>query len=250
MNAMILAAGLGTRLRPWTLEHPKALVPVDGVPMLERVIFRLRDSGINHILINIHHFGEQIVEFVASREWGVTIDISDERGMLLDTGGGIAKGCTLLRDEAPLLVHNVDIISNADLRGLVETHLMRQDDITLLTSRRGSSRQLMFNSEEELKGWHNLTTGEYRLAADVEAGLLREEAFSGIYVLGRRAIADLQRYSESRKGDGFPIMDYFLGFPSGLKMRKVTTHDLRVLDIGKPESLANAERLLNEMSEC
>ncbi|MDE5875469.1 MAG: NTP transferase domain-containing protein, partial [Muribaculaceae bacterium] len=109
MKAMILAAGLGTRLKPWTLEHPKALVPVGGVPMLERVILKLKSSGFDQIVINIHHFGEQIIEFVESRDFGVDISISDERGRLLDTGGGILHAEGLLRvDEGPVLIHNVD----------------------------------------------------------------------------------------------------------------------------------------------
>ncbi len=121
MKAMILAAGLGTRLRPWTLEHPKALVPVGGVPMLERVIVRLKDEGFDEIVVNIHHFGDQIIDFVRSKDFGVKIFISDERGELLDTGGGLVYARELLGED-PVLVHNVDILSNADLKSFMRKH--------------------------------------------------------------------------------------------------------------------------------
>ena len=116
MKAMILAAGLGTRLKPWTLTHPKALVPVGGVPMLERVIRKLEKEGFNDIVVNIHHFGEQIIDFLKSRQWQAHISISDERGELLDTGGGISRASGFLgANSQPFLVHNVDILSSADL---------------------------------------------------------------------------------------------------------------------------------------
>lgn len=121
MKAMILCAGLGTRLRPWTLSHPKALVPVGGVPMLERVIDKLRSQGFDYIVVNVHHFPEQIVDFLRQRDLGVKIAVSDESDRLLDTGGAIMKAEELLRfSDGPVLVHNVDILSDADLRGLMQ----------------------------------------------------------------------------------------------------------------------------------
>ena len=124
MKAMILCAGLGTRLRPWTLSHPKALVPVGGVPMLERVIDKLRSQGFDYIVVNVHHFPEQIVDFLRQRDLGVKIAVSDESDRLLDTGGAIMKAEELLRfSDGPVLVHNVDILSDADLRGLMQRHI-------------------------------------------------------------------------------------------------------------------------------
>lgn len=124
MKAMILAAGLGTRLRPWTLQHPKALVPVGGIPMLHRVITSLTAQGFDDITVNIHHFGQQIIDFLNSKEYGTRINISDERGHLLDTGGGIVHASKFLcADAEPFLVHNVDILSDADLCGLMKAHI-------------------------------------------------------------------------------------------------------------------------------
>ncbi|MDE6382409.1 MAG: NTP transferase domain-containing protein, partial [Muribaculaceae bacterium] len=121
MKAFILAAGLGTRLRPWTLEHPKALVPVGGVPMLERVILRMRDQGFDDITVNVHHFADQIVDFLNARDFGVAVHISDERERLLDTGGAILHASRFLAaDPAPFLVHNVDILSDAPHASLME----------------------------------------------------------------------------------------------------------------------------------
>ena len=187
---MILAAGLGTRLRPWTLAHPKALVPVGGVPMLERVIISLRNQGYDEMVVNIHHFGEQIVEFVESKreELGVDIKISDERGCLLDTGGGIVAASDLLfgKDSSPVLIHNVDILSNADLNNLMKHHKEKGNDITLLTSDRESSRKLIFSPDGRLRGWHNLSTDEYRPADFHSVPGDSEMGFSGIYIYWKR----------------------------------------------------------------
>ena len=151
MRAMILAAGLGTRLKPWTLEHPKALVPVDGIPMLERVILKLKSQGFDEIVVNVHHFAGQITDFLDSKDFGIKISISDERGGLLDTGGGLVHARHLLEGE-PFLVHNVDILSNADLSALMHFHESEGNDVTLLTSDRKSSRKLLFDEDGSLKG--------------------------------------------------------------------------------------------------
>ena len=124
MKAMIFAAGLGTRLKPLTDHLPKALVPVAGKPMLEHVILKLKAAGFTEIVINIHHFGEQIIGFLqANQHFGLTIHISDEREQLLDTGGGIQKAATFFQDTEPFLVHNVDILSNTDLEHRPESPL-------------------------------------------------------------------------------------------------------------------------------
>src|SRR5574344_733937 len=145
MKAMIFAAGLGTRLRPLTNTMPKALVPVAGKPMLEHVITKLKSSGFDDITINIHHLGQQIIDFLKAHDnFGVTIHISDEREKLLDTGGGIKKARAFLgNDEAPFLVHNVDILSNIDLKDFYQHHLTNECTATTLVSRRQSSRYLL-----------------------------------------------------------------------------------------------------------
>ena len=146
MKAMIFAAGLGTRLRPLTDHTPKALVSVAGKPMLERVILRLKEAGFNDITVNIHHFGEQIIEFLrANNDFGITIHLSDERDMLLDTGGGIKKARPFLDGNEPFLVHNADILSDINLAELYRHHRESNAEATLLVSQRQTSRYLLLD---------------------------------------------------------------------------------------------------------
>lgn len=245
MKAMILAAGLGTRLRPWTLEHPKALVPVEGVPMLERVIVRLKSEGFDDIIVNIHHFGDQIIDFLSSHDFGVRVSISDERGGLLDTGGGILKASEFFEGE-PTLVHNVDILSDANLGGLMAEHVNAQNDVTLLTSDRDSTRRLMFDVAGNLRGWHNTVNGEYRpTGAAAESGLT-EEAFSGIYIIGAGGVKALREYARrfDAPEQAFPVMDFLLSSIGSIRIRRFHSPCLHMLDIGKPSALQRAPELL------
>ena len=244
MKAMILAAGLGTRLRPWTLTHPKALVPVKGVPMLERVIVGLKQQGFDEFVVNIHHFGEQIIEFLDSREFGVKIAVSDERGRLLDTGGGILHARELLRPwESPVLVHNVDILSDADLRGLMEAHSERGSDSTLLVSDRESGRKLIFDGEMRLRGWHNLKDDHYRpVGFKMEKGY-REYAFSGIHVVGDKVFDEMSSLSEDEK---FSIIDYYMDERRKSEITGYRQENLHLIDIGKPATLSQADKLYGE----
>lgn len=237
---MILAAGFGTRLKPWTLSHPKALVPVDGVPMLERVVLRLKEQGFDDIIVNIHHFGNQIIEFLENKEFGVKISISDERDALLDTGGAIVKAIPFAGDE-PLLVHNVDILSDADLRGLMKEHIESQEGATLLVSDRNSSRKLIFGDDMSLRGWHNTLEHKY-LPAGFESSLIdREYAFSGIYVTSPELREEMKRL----KGSGpFPIMDYFLSEERTVPIKGRLQPDLKLIDIGKPDTLKKASEMI------
>ena len=249
MKAFILAAGLGTRLRPWTLSHPKALVPVAGVPMLERVILNLKKQGFTHIVVNVHHFASQIVDFLNARDFGVEISVSDESGQLMDTGGGILFARDLLcRDSEPFLIHNVDILSNADLQALMEAHRKfagRGGLSTLLVSDRDSSRRLVFDSEMSLRGWHNLSSGEYRPVGFVADHSFCELAFSGIHVMSPGMLALM---SERGLSGPFPIVDFLLDVAScsrGTSPVNVwKSDDLSLIDIGKPETLKKADSLL------
>ena len=251
MKAMILAAGLGTRLKPWTLSHPKALVPVGGVAMLERVINSLKKQGFNELVINIHHFGEQIVEFMEDNDFGIKYDISDERDKLLDTGGGLlAAGKYLFSsDDTPFLVHNVDILSNADLAALMNFHLSSGNDVTLLTSGRESSRKLIFDQEGRLKGWHNISTGEYKPSDYISSEGGEEVSFSGIYVIGKKAIEALRTFSIEIGKDVFPVMDFFLSQCQRVRIGEMYASDLRLIDIGKPASLKQADMGLSGLTD-
>ena len=213
MKAMIFAAGLGTRLKPLTDHMPKALVPVAGRPMLEHVILKLKEAGFTELVINIHHFGEQIIDFLkANQNFGLTIHISDERDMLLDTGGGIKKAATFFTGTEPFLVHNVDILSNANLKEVYDFHRKSQNLATLLVSPRKTSRYLLFDTDNRLQGWIHKDTLQTKPEGFVyEPGQYREYAFSGIHVIS----PELFRYMEGEAWNGkFPIMD-FICTPAG-----------------------------------
>jgi NDP-sugar pyrophosphorylase family protein len=241
MNAMVLAAGLGTRLKPWTLTHPKALVPVGGVPMLQRVIENLREQGFDRIVVNVHHFAGQVVQFLNEHDFGIEVMVSDETGCLLDTGGGLLNARGLLKPETgPVLIHNTDIISNADLRRLMERHIETGADSTLLVSSRNSSRRLVFDPAMRLEGWHNVQTGEFRPAGFVAVPESRELAFSGIHVAGEKLFAEMERIMGHGK---FSIIDFLLSPLHECDIMGFEQRDLSLIDIGKPETLSMANKL-------
>ena len=239
MKTMILCAGLGTRLKPWTDSHPKALVPVAGVPMLKRVSCKLIQQGFDDITVNVHHFADQIVSFV--REDSVLagkVNISYETDKLLDTGGGILNAEEFLRkDSSPFLVHNVDILSNAGLSEIMKDHIRSGRHVTLLISERPSDRKLVFDPDMRLKGWLNIKSGEKRpssFSMSDEDGMY---AFSGIYVLSVD-VFDIMR--SCGFCGAFPIMDFFLSDIPELKIGGYVQKDLEIIDIGKPDTLHRA----------
>ena len=239
MKAMILCAGLGTRLKPWTDSHPKALVPVGGIPMLKRVLKKLADAGFDEITLNVHHFADQIVSYLENEDLPVkNINVSDETDALLDTGGGILRAENFLAaDDRPFLVHNVDILSNADLSWLYRQHMEKGSHITLLVSKRESNRRLVFNKDMELKGWRNLTTCECRPEDMKVMSDDLEFAFSGIYVMSSEVFALMKDNGYNGK---FPIMNFFLSGINGLEISGVVQDYLDIIDIGKPDTLHRA----------
>lgn len=237
---MIFAAGLGTRLRPLTDYTPKALVPVAGKPMLERVILRLKEAGFDDITINIHHFGEQIIEFLrANNDFGVTIHISDERDMLLDTGGGIKKARPFLDGNEPFLIHNADILSEIDLAAFYRHHLESQADATLLTNHRNTSRYLLMNKDNRLCGWVNKSTGDVLPEnLNYTTGNYLEQAFGCIHVLS----PSIFRYMENERWDGkFSIIPFYIGICQKAEIQGYPIDSAGWFDVGKPETLAQAE---------
>ena len=176
MKAMIFAAGLGTRLKPLTDHTPKALVPVNGRPMLEHVILKLKAAGCTEAVVNVHHFGQQIIDFLhAIQNFGITIHISDERNEFLDTGGVIKKASSFFSGTAPFLVHNVDILSDVDLKALYDFHLQSGNDATLLVSPRETSRYLLFDTNIRLCGWLNKLTGQTKPAGFIYRHVILHE---------------------------------------------------------------------------
>ena len=237
MKAMIFAAGLGTRLKPLTDHMPKALVPVAGKPMLEHVIRKLTASGCDEIVINVHHFADQIIDFVkANNNFGITIHISDETEMLLDTGGGIKKASSFFQE--PFLIHNVDILSNVDLKSLYEYHLTSGNDATLLVSPRKTVRYLLFDEENQLCGWVNKDTLQTKPEGFVyQPEVQKEYAFSGIHIVS----PSLFNYMGENWTGKFPIMDFYLQTCKEAQLGGYAKEDLQLIDIGKPETLAVAE---------
>ena len=227
-QAMIFAAGLGTRLKPLTDTMPKALVPVGGQPLLYHVVMRLKDAGFERIVVNVHHFADQIIDYLhANENFGLDIRISDEREQLLETGGGIKKAMPLFDAESPILIHNVDILSNLDLKSLP------MDTPLLVVSQRQTKRYLQFDDEQRLIGWKNIETGE------VKGREGRSLAFSGIHVFHPSLAPLLSDWQER-----FPIMDFYLGACATHLIKGYKAPDLRLLDVGKLDTLDQAEKFI------
>lgn len=240
MNAFIFAAGLGTRLKPLTDTMPKALVPVGGKPLLAHVIEKLKAAGCKKIVINIHHFGDMIIDYVKSQNsFGVEILFSDERQMLLETGGAIKHAVDLLGDE-PFLIHNVDILSNVNLEALIAAHNESNSAATLLVSKRNSSRALLFSPEGNLTAWTNKTTGDVKSPySDIDITKLNEFAFSGIHIFSPRLFKYFGAYPEK-----FSIIDFYLNTCKDEKIKAYTQEGLQLLDVGKLDSLEKAEAFI------
>lgn len=236
MKGFILAAGMGTRLKPWTDSHPKALVPVGGIPMLKRVVEKMKDSGIEDISLNVYHFAEQIIDFVNAQGWN--INISDERPELLETGGALLKASEFIERDQPVLVHNADILSNADFDAILKFHEDNGCDATLLVSDRDSSRKLIFNKLNNLVGWHSLKGNEYRPRDFEMKPDFNELAFSGIYIISPDLLGLMREEGFYGK---FSIIDFFLKVMSKCNIKGFYQKNLDLIDIGKPESLTWAE---------
>ena len=241
MKAMIFAAGLGTRLRPLTDTMPKALVPVGGEPMLQRVLCKLRDAGIREFVVNVHHFAEQIERFLAEHDFGVPVAISREEDEPLETGGGIRHAAPLLSSpEGRFLVHNVDILSDLDVRWF-----LRQDDpaslATLLLIDAPADRYLLFDDGMRLVGWTNVRTGEVKspFLPDFDPAKYRRYSFCGIHILSEAVFEKMAAWPEK-----FSIIDFYLQQAADNKIRGVVAPDLHLIDIGSPEKLAEAEQAI------
>lgn len=245
-QAMIFAAGLGTRLKPLTDTMPKALVRVGGEPLLRHVILRLKDAGFERIVVNVHHFAQQIIDYLsANYNFGLDIRISDERGMLLDTGGGIKKALPLFDDASPILIHNVDILSNVDLAAFYSQAVRGDCEASLLVSKRFTSRYLLFDQQSMLVGWTNIKTGEVKSPwPSLNPAGLDHFAFSGIHVIAPSLFACFQEMP-----DKFGIVDFYLKYCENHPLKGFLKDDLQLLDVGKLDTLEQAELFLNEVKE-
>ena len=234
---MIFAAGLGTRLKPLTDTMPKALVPIAGMPLLEHVILKLKSAGFNEIVVNVHHFADQIIDFIRQKNaFDIRIEISDERGVLLETGGGIRNAAWFFDDEKPFLVHNVDILSNIDLNEAYHAHESQNALATLVVSKRDTFRYLLFDENNCLRGWTNLKTKEIKPHGLNEIEKLQQLAFTGIQIVSPR-IFDLMKHSEPR----FPIIDFHLSQVAEWQINGFIPVNLKMIDVGKLNVLDEAE---------
>ena len=248
---MIFAAGLGTRLKPITDTMPKALVPVCGQPLLYHVITKLVAAGYDDLVVNVHHFPDQIIHYLHSHDFGARIAVSDERDFLRETGGGIRYAkCLLTEDEIPgqagndgkepFLVHNVDIVSNLDLNWLRKQH--REGALaTLVASERKTQRYFLFDEDNRLKGWTNIATGEVRSPfPDINPDRCRKLAFAGIHLMSPAIFDAFDKYGF---GDRFSIVDFYLRACADYPIYAAVPSDFTLVDVGKKETLSEAERV-------
>jgi len=237
---MIFAAGLGTRLVPFTQTMPKAMVPVAGKPMIQWTIERLIESGFDEIIINVHHFAGQIIGFVReNNSFGIHIEFSDETVELLETGGGLSKASWFFDDGRPFLVHNVDVVSNIDLGEMFRHHLGSSALATLAVSRRETSRYFLFDGSLRLRGWKNIKTGEEKIPYPVNE-TLRPLAFGGIHVISPEIFPLI-----SEKGR-FSINDVYLRLSGEYPIGAYLTDAKAWFDMGKPADLAAAGQYLEQ----
>lgn len=226
-TAMILAAGLGTRLKELTADKPKALVEVAGKTLLQRNIEALVECGFGTIIVNIHHFGDKVIRFLDTHRFEAEIYVSDERGQLMDTGGGIVQALPFFHDTEAVLIHNVDILSDVDLPGHYDRFVASDDDAWLLTQDRQTTRKLLFDEQQLLIGWRNLNDGSFKWV-NQPFEQFKELAFSGMHIFRPRLFKEFewQRYS---------IIDLYLQQAKDHPIRSVEISPSYWFDLGKVE---------------
>jgi NDP-sugar pyrophosphorylase family protein len=239
MKALILAAGLGSRLKPLSDNKPKALIEINGTSLIELVINRLIRFGFNQLIINVHHYADDIIKFLNKKNnFGIEIVVSNENDLLLDTGGGLKKAGWFFDDEKPFLVHNVDILSNIDLGILYNSHNSLNSLITLAVQTRYSTRYFLFDEEKNLCGWRNEISNETKITRD-PSGKLTPFAFSGIHIID----PEIFRFMPDLKV--FPIVDFYLHIASKHQITYFDHTSSIFLDLGKKENIIRAKELLN-----
>lgn len=235
-KAIIFAAGLGTRLKPWTDSHPKALAIVNGKSLLQRNVEYLQQAGIREVIVNVHHFADQIINAIEQYQgWGSTITISDEREEVLETGGGLQKAAWYFEGESDFLVMNADILTDLDMPAMIRQHQETGALATLATSNRKSSRYFLFNTQHELCGWENVQTGEQKIVRGQTS--LHQEAFSGMHVINSALFPLIEQRGK------FSMVDVYLTVASGNSIRSFDHSGSKFIDVGKPESIEKAEQL-------
>jgi MurNAc alpha-1-phosphate uridylyltransferase len=235
MKAMILAAGLGTRFKPWTDTHPKALALINNKTLLERNIVFMQSFGIRDVMVNVHHFEDQIRDkIIANDGWGSNISISDESDQVLETGGGLKKAHAFF-DQGAFVLMNVDILTDMDLGMMITFHQENKPLATLAVTSRKSSRYFLFDHQKRLSGWRNTKTGEEKISI-AKTGL-EEKAFSGIHLLSPGIFTLMHQQCK------FSIVDVYLELAAEHPILGFDHTGSRLVDVGKTESVAVAEKL-------
>lgn len=243
MKAFILAAGLGTRLGDLTLEKPKALVEINGVSMLEGLIMRLKAQGINQFLINIHHHGEQILDFLKKKEnFGVEVSISDEREELLDTGGAVKKAADFFKGNEAVLVHNADVYSEINLNSLLEYHNGMNSLATLCVRKRTSGRALMFSDRKQLVGWVNLDECVYKWVKE-PMNYFEAYAYNGMFIAKPEFAAKMPFSGK------FSIIDCWLDMAKTEKIIGYNDESPAWFDFGTVKKIKSAEEYLKRKNK-
>jgi NDP-sugar pyrophosphorylase family protein len=232
---MILAAGLGTRFKPWTDEHPKALAVINGKSLLQRNVEYLQKAGVFDVVVNVHHFAEQIEDAIhQGKGWGSDIVISDERDVVLETGGGLKKAARYLSDDSFVLM-NVDILTTLDLNAMIAFHRKLMPLATIAATNRTTSRYFLFDHLDNLCGWKNATTGEEKIVRTTAEK--RERAFSGIHVIDPRIFSLMTLEGK------FSMVDVYLSLAKEEIIKSFDHSGSLFLDVGKPEAVSVAERM-------
>lgn len=241
MKAMILAAGRGTRLQALTENTPKALVRAGGMSLLERLIYKMKVQGVSNITINVHHQADKIISFLEEKNYfNITINISDERQELLETGGGIQKAAQFLDGDEAFIVHNVDILSDLDLRKLYKAHISGNALATLAVKDRITSRYLLFDPDKRMQGWENRSTGE-KIIPSATKDKLTALAFSGIHVISPEVFPLLTETGS------FSIIDAYIRLCKDHLIQAYTQEGGLWIDAGKPDGLQLANMLLGQL---
>lgn len=237
-KAMIFAAGLGTRLKPWTDKHPKALAPVNGKPLLQRNIEYLKSFGIRNFIINVHHFANHVIDFLdRNNHFDCNISISHEAGEPLETGGGLKKAAWFLEDSHPFLLMNADILTTLNIQQMLDFHKQTGSLATLAVSNRVTSRNFLFDADHKLCGWKNNSTGEEKISVQNE--LMIPKAFNGIHIINPGIFSLLTEQGK------FSIVDVYLRLAATQKISGFDHSGDAFVDVGKPESIEKAERLFH-----
>lgn len=239
MKAMILAAGLGTRLKPFTDNHPKALAEVNGKSLLQRNVEYLKSFGVTDIIVNVHHFASQIFETINKNNgWGAKITISDETDEVLETGGGLKKVAWFFQDsDEPFILLNVDILTDLDLKKLLEYHKLNKALATLAVSNRDTSRYFLFDENNLLSGWENVKNNQ-RIITRPNSNLTRK-AFSGLHIISPEIFKLITQTGK------FSMVDVYLELSKTQIIKGFDQGDYKFLDVGKPESIQIAEKLFD-----